>query len=132
MLTIARPAVGRLLGADVRRYTLLFAFSAALLAEGTSLAIGSHSMQLLGTEQVAAQKADRLPAALLIAAQSVLDQRDGRLADSTFGLVTGAADGRSVSSRWRSTISSGTLSRVVIGVTPGDWYSQALYEPTDA
>jgi putative ABC transport system permease protein len=46
-------------------------------------------------------------------------------------LVTGAADGRSVSSRWRSTISSGTLSRLVVGVTPGDWYSHALYEPTD-
>ena len=79
LLTIARPAVGRLLGADVRRYTVLFAFSAALLAEGTSSAIGSHSMQLLGTEQIAAQKADRLPAALLIAAQSVLDQRDGQI-----------------------------------------------------
>ncbi len=131
LLTIARPAVGRLLGADFRRYTLLFAISAALLAEGTSLAIGSHSMQLLGTRQVAAQKADRLPAALLIAAQSVLDQRDGRLSDATFKLVTGAADGRSVSSRWRSTISSGTLSRLVVGVTPGDWYSLALYEPSD-
>jgi putative ABC transport system permease protein len=131
LLTKARPAVGRLLGADFRRYTLLFAFSAALLAESTSLAIGSYSMQLLGTEQVAAQKADRLPAALLIAAQSVLDQRDGQLCDSTFELVTGAADGRSVSSRWRSTISSGSLSRLVVGVAPGDWYSQALYEPTD-
>ncbi len=78
LLTKARPAVGRLLGADIRRYTLLFAFSAALLAESTSLAIGSNSMQLLGTEQIAAQKADRLPAALLIRAQSVLDQREGR------------------------------------------------------
>ena len=77
LLTKVRPAVGRLLGADIRRYTLLFAFSAALLAESTSLAIGSNSMQLLGTEQIAAQKADRLPAALLISAQSVLDQRDG-------------------------------------------------------
>jgi putative ABC transport system permease protein len=132
LLSAARPAVGRLLRADIRRYMLLFALSAALLAEGTSLAIGSHSMQLLGTRQVAAQKADRLPTALLIAAQSVLDQRDGRLSDSTFELVTGAADGRSVSSRWRSTISSGTLSRLVFGVTPGDWYSQALYQPTDA
>jgi putative ABC transport system permease protein len=109
---------------------VLFALSAALLAEGTSLAIGSHSMQLLGTRQVAEQKADRLPAALLIAAQSVLDQRDSQIADATFQLVTGAAEGRSVSSRWRSTISSGTLSRLVIGVTPGDWYSQALYQPT--
>ena len=132
LLTIARPAVGRLLGADFRRYTLLFAFSAALLAESTSMAIGSQSMQLLGTRQIAAQKANRLPAALMIAAQSVLDQRDGQLSDSTFELVTGAAAGRSVSSRWRSTISSRTLSRLVVGVTPGDWYSQALYEPTDA
>jgi putative ABC transport system permease protein len=125
-----RPAVGRLLGADIRRYALMFALSAALLAEGTSLAIGSHSMQLLGTSQVASEKADRLPASLLIAGQSVLDQRDSQLSDATFKLVDAAADGRSVSSRWRSTISSGTLSRLVIGVTPGDWYSQALYQPT--
>jgi putative ABC transport system permease protein len=130
LLTVARPDVGRLLRADVRRYTLLFALSAAVLAAGTSLAIGSQSMQLLGTSQVAAQKADRLPAALLVTAQSVLDQRDGQLAGSTFKLIKGAAEGRSVSSRWRSTISSGTLSRLVIGVTPGDWYSQALYQPT--
>jgi putative ABC transport system permease protein len=130
LVTVARPDVGRLLRADVQRYALLFGMSAAVLAAGTSLAIGSQSMQLLGTEQVAAQKADRLPDALLIAAQSVLDQRDGHLADSTFKLVAGAADGRGVSSRWRSTISSGTLSRLVIGVTPGDWYSEALYQPT--
>jgi putative ABC transport system permease protein len=131
-LTKARPAIGRPLGADFRRYTLLFALSAALLTEGASGAIGSHSMQLLGTEQIAAQKADRLPTALLITPQSVLDQRDGWLSESTFELVTGAAGGRSVSSHWRSTISSGTLSRLVAGVTPGDWYSQALYEPTNA
>jgi putative ABC transport system permease protein len=131
LLTVARPDVGRLLGADIRRYTVLFAISAALLAEGASLAIGSHSMQLLGSKQVAAQKADRLPDALLISAQSVLDQRDGQLSDSTFQLVSNAADGRSVSSRWRSTISSGTLSRLVIGIPPGNWYSRALYAPTD-
>ena len=81
LLTAARPSVGRLLGADFRRYTLLFAFSAALLAEGTSFAIGSYSMQLLGTDQIAQEKADRLPAALLIAAQSVLDQRDSGMSD---------------------------------------------------
>ena len=51
LLTIARPAVGRLLGADVRRYTLLFALSAALLTQGTSGAISSHGMQLLGTSR---------------------------------------------------------------------------------
>jgi putative ABC transport system permease protein len=132
LLTKVRPAVGRLLGADIRRYTLLFALSAALLAESTSLAIGSNSMQLLGTEQVASQKADRLPTALLISAQSVLDQRDSRISDSTFGLLTGAAGGRNMSSRWQSTISSGTLSRQVVGVTPGDWYSQSLYQPTES
>jgi putative ABC transport system permease protein len=132
LLTNVRPAVGRLLGADIRRYTLLFGLSAALLAESTSLAIGSYSMQLLGTEQIAAQKADRLPAALIISAQSVLDQREGRISDATFGLVTNAAGGRSVSSRRQSTISSGTSSRQVIGITPGDWYSQAVYQPTDA
>ena len=132
LLTIARPAAGRLLGADVRRYAVLFALSAALLAQGASSAISSHSMQLLGTTQIAEEKADRLPASLLIAAQSVLDQRDGQIADTTFELVTGAADGRSVTSRWRSTIGSGTLSRLVVGVTPGDWYSTALYQPTDS
>ena len=129
LVTAARPDIGRLLRADVQRYALLFGISAAVLAESSSLAIGSQSMQLLGTKQIAEQKADRLPAALLIAAQSVLDQRDSQIADATFQLVDAAADGRSVSSRWRSTISSGTLSRLVIGVTPGDWYSQALYEP---
>ena len=132
LLTIARPAAGRLLGADVRRYAVLFALSAALLAQGASSAISSHSMQLLGTTQMAEEKADRLPAALLIAAQSVLDQRDSQIADATFELVTGAADGRSVTSRWRSTIGSGTLSRLVVGVTPGDWYSTAVYQPTDS
>ena len=94
LLTIARPDVGRLLSADIRRYTLLFALSAGVLAVGASLAIAAHSMQLLGARQIAAEKADRLPDALLIASQSVLDQRDGQLADATFELVNGAADGR--------------------------------------
>ncbi|GAA4476474.1 hypothetical protein GCM10023094_16460 [Rhodococcus olei] len=129
-ITVARPDIGRLLRADVRRYPLFFAMSAAILAVGTSLAIGSQSMQLLGAGQIAEQKAERMPAALLISAQSVLDQRGSQVADSTLRLVTGAADGRSVSSRWRSTISSGAASRLVMGVTPGDWYSQALYQPT--
>ncbi len=132
LLTAARPDVGRLLRADVQRYAVLFAISAALLAEGTSVAIGSHSMQLLGANQIAEQKADRLPKALLIAGQAVLDQRDGQIADSTFSLVSRAAGGRNISSRWRATISSGTASRLVIGVTPGDWYSRALYQPTVA
>lgn len=130
LLTRARPDVGRLLGADLRRYALLFALSAALLAESTSLAIGSYSMQLLGTQQIAEQKAQRLPDALLIAPQAVLDQRDGRISDPAFAVVTHAADGRPVSSRWRSTIGTGTASRLVVGVTPGDWYSRALYEQT--
>lgn len=130
LMTRARPDIGRLLGADVRRYSVLFALSAALLTDGTSLAIASHAMQLLGAEQVAAQKADRLPDSLLIAGQSILDQRTSQITDSTFALVTGVADGRSVSSRWRSKISSGSMPRLVIGVTPGDWYSEALYQPT--
>lgn len=130
LLTVARPDVGRLLGADVRRYALLFAISAAILATGTSLAIAAQGMQLLGAEQVAAQQAERLPDSLLISAQSILDQRDGQLPDATFELVADAAGGHSVSSRWRSMLSSGTSSRLVIGVTPGDWYSQGLYQPT--
>jgi putative ABC transport system permease protein len=128
VLTIARPDIGRLLRADVRRYAVLFALSAAILVDGTGLAIGSQSMQLLGTAQVAAEKADRLPSALLISAQSVLDQRDSHIAEPTFDLIAKAADGQEVSSRWRSTISSGTLSRLVIGVDD-DWHGQALYQP---
>jgi putative ABC transport system permease protein len=130
LLTVARSDVGRLLNADIRRYTLLFALSAGVLAVGASLAIAAHCIQLLGARQIAAEKPDRLPDALLIASQSILDQRDGQLAAATFELVKGAADGRAVSSRWRSTISSGSSSRLVIGVTPGDWYSRALYQPT--
>ena len=130
LLTVVRPDVGRLLRADIRRYAILFALSAAILVDGTSMAIGSQTMQLLGAGQVAAQKPDRLPTALLIAAQSVLDQRDGSLADSTFALIADSAGGRPVSARRRAVISSGTLSRIVIGVTPGDWFSRALYEPT--
>jgi putative ABC transport system permease protein len=131
MFTTAGPAVGRLLGSDIRRYALLFALSAAILVESTALAIGSYNMQLLGTRQIAEQKADRLPDALLIAGQSVLDQRDSQITDATFKLITDEAGGRSVSTRWRSTISSGTSSRLVVGVAPGDWYSRARYEPTD-
>jgi hypothetical protein len=36
---------------------------------------------------VAAQKADRLPAAVLITAQSVVDQRDSQISDCTAALV---------------------------------------------
>lgn len=132
LLTRARPDIGRLLRADVRRYTLLFAMSAAVLAVGTSMAIGAQSMQLLGTTQIAAEKADRLPDALLIAGQSVFDQRESHIADATFDRISDAAAGQSVSARWRSTIASATSSRLVIGVAPGDWYSQALYEPIGA
>jgi putative ABC transport system permease protein len=129
LLAVARSDVGRLLNADVRRYALLFALSTAVLAVGAMLAIAAHSMQLLGAKQIAAEKPDRLPNALLIASQSILDQRDGQLADTTVELVKGAAGGRPVSTRWRSMISSGSSSRLVIGMTPGDWYSRALYQP---
>ena len=93
LLTTARPAVGRLLGADVRRYSVLFALSAALLAQGASSAISSHGMQLLSTTQIADEQADHLPGSLLIAAQSVLNQRDSQIADTTFELVTRAVTG---------------------------------------
>lgn len=129
-LTRIRPALGRLLGADIRRYAVLFAMSAAVLVNGTGVAIGSHAMQLLGTGTVAAQKPDRMPTALLIAAQQVLDQRDGHISDALFARIVDASGGRDVSARWRSTISSGTSSRLVIGVTPGDRFSRALYQPT--
>lgn len=129
LLTVARSDVGRLLNADVRRYAQLFALSTGVLAVGAMLAVAAHSMQLLGARQIAAEKTDRLPDALLIASQSILDQRDGQLAGPTVELVKAAADGRPMSSRWRSTISSGSSSRLVIGVTPGDWYSRALYQP---
>ena len=79
------------------------------MCSGTSLAIGSRSMQQLGTGQVGAEKANRLPDALPITGQSVLDQRDGQVADSTFKLITRAADGQTVSSRWRSTIGFGDV-----------------------
>ncbi|OBF21703.1 ABC transporter permease [Mycobacterium sp. ACS4331] len=130
LLTLASPAVGRLLRADVRRYAVLFALSAGVLANGMSMAVGAQTMQLLGTEQVADQKADLLPAALFISGQSVLDQRSSSIADPTADSVVRAADGRDVASRWRATISSGAASRLVIGVTPGDWYSRALYQPS--
>ncbi|MEE3849788.1 ABC transporter permease [Gordonia sp. LSe1-13] len=129
-VTSVRPDIGRLLGADLRRYVMLFGLSAALLTEATSLAIGSQSMQLLGAEQVAAQKSDRLPSALMLTAQSVFDQRDGVIADATAAAVTRTAAGHPVASRWRATISSGASTRLVFGVTPGDWYSRAQYEPT--
>lgn len=129
LLTRVRPDIGRLLGAEIRRYVVLFALSVAVLTLGASLAIGSQSMQVLGTSQVAAQKGDLLPTSLLIAAQSVLDQRDSRIDNTVFGLIDAKADGGDVAERWRSVISSGAASRLVIGITPGDWYSQALYRP---
>ncbi len=93
------------------------------------MAVGAQSMQLLGARQVVAQKADRSSTALLISGQAVLDQRDSHLSDATFALVTEVAGGHEMSSRWRSTLSSGQSTRLVVGVTPGDWYSGALYQP---
>lgn len=129
LVTVARADIGRLLSADVRRYTLLFALSVGVLAVGATLAVAAHSMQLLGASQIGAEKAQRLPDSLLVTSQSVLDQRDGQLASATVELLQHAAEGRAMSSRWRSTISSGSSSRLVIGVTGGDWYSRALYQP---
>jgi putative ABC transport system permease protein len=55
-------------------------------------------MQLLGANQVAAEKADRLPTSLLITSQSMLDQRDSQIVDATFQLVDVAAGERGISS----------------------------------
>lgn len=128
-LTAARPDIGRLLGADVRRYGVLFAISAAVLALGASLAIGSQSMQMLGTGQVAGQKAALLPNTLVISPQSVLDQSNGHISDAIFGRIGAVADGRPFAARWQSKISTGPSTRLVVGVTPGDWYSAAEYRP---
>lgn len=130
LLTRGRADIGRLLDADVTRYALLFALSAALLTEATSLTIAAQSMQTLAGRQVAAQKVDRLPDALLISAQAAFDQRDGTMSDPVYAMVRGAAAGHAVATRRRATISSGATPRLVFGVTPGDWYSTALFEPT--
>ena len=58
------------------------------------------------------------------------DPKHDPFADPTFAQISAAAGGRPVSSRWRSMISSGMLSRIVIGVTPGDGFARALYAPT--
>lgn len=129
LLTRARADVGRLLNADVRRYALLFALSVGVLSVGAMLAIAAHTMQLLGASQLAAEKPDRLPNALVIASQSILDQRDGQIADATDQLVEATAQGRPSSTRWRAMVSSGASARLVVGLTPGDWYSRALYQP---
>lgn len=128
-VTTARPDIGRLLGADVRRYNVLFAISAGVLAVGASLAIGSQSMQMLATRQVAAQKAELLPNSLVISPQSILDQSNGHVSQVTFDRIRAVAGGRPVAARWRSAISTGPSTRLVIGVTPGDWYSTAVYRP---
>jgi putative ABC transport system permease protein len=130
-LTAARPDIGRMLGADVRRYNVLFAISAAVLALGANLAIGSQSMQMLATRQVAAQKAELLPNSLVISPQSILDQSNGHISQVTYDRIKAVAGGRPVAARWRSAISTGPSTRLVIGVTPGDWYSTATYRPDD-
>ena len=108
LLTIARPAAGRLLGADVRHYAVLFALSAALLAQGASSAVRPHRRAIADRADMAEEKSNRLPASLLIAASSACSiNRDSQIADATFELVTGAADGRSVTSRWRWTMDLG-------------------------
>jgi len=129
MLRRRRPDIERLLTADIRRYSVMFSLSAAVLALGSGLAIGSHTMQTLGTAAVAAQKAQLVPDSLLLSAQSVLDQSSGHIDDSTVARVQTAAAGAPVSQRWRSTIIDAGATRLVLGVTPGDRLSSALYRP---
>ncbi|MFW0794083.1 ABC transporter permease [Gordonia sp. CPCC 205515] len=125
-----RADIGRLLGADIQRYALLFALSAALLTESAGLVIAAQSMQTLAADQIAEQQADRLPSALLLSAQAAFDQRDSAISDPVMPLVHEAAAGQPVSSRWRSTIGTGAATRLIFGVTPGDWYAAAMFEPT--
>lgn len=76
-------------------------------------------MQILGMAQIAAQKPQLLPETLLVSAQSVLDQSNGHIAQETVDRIGVAVRGRPTAERWRSTISTDSSPRLVIGVTPG-------------
>ncbi|MEV6275145.1 ABC transporter permease [Nocardia sp. NPDC051832] len=130
LLARRRAGVGRLASADLRRYSVLFATTVAVLTVGAGLAIGSASVQLLAADQVAAQKASRLPDALVIAPQAILDQRQGQLADQTYDLIAQAAAGREIASRRQAFLPSKTEPRMVLGISPGGWYANALAAPT--
>jgi len=82
----------------------------ALLAQGASSA-SAHTA--CNCSAHADRGREGRPAARLLVDRRPVGARsaDSQIADATFERVTGAADGRSVTSRWRSTIGSGTLSR---------------------
>ncbi len=126
-----RPDIGRLVRADVQRYAVLFATTVAVLTVGTSLAIGSQSVQLLAADQLGAQKAQRLPDALVIAPQALLDQRQTQIAPDAYEAIREAAGRREIDSRWRALIPSASDPRVVLGVTPGSWYAAQFASPTN-
>ncbi|MEV0251079.1 FtsX-like permease family protein [Nocardia sp. NPDC050712] len=130
LLTRRRAGVGRLATADLRRYSVLFATTVAVLTVGAGLAIGSASVQLLAADQVAAQKASRLPDALVIAPQAILDQRQGQLADQTYEQIVRAAGDREISARRTAFLPSKTEPRMVLGISPGTWHATAVAEPT--
>lgn len=133
VLARRRPRTGRLVAADIRRYATLFATTVAVMTVGTSLAVGSASVQRLAADQVAEQKAQRLSDTLVIAPQAILDQRRGRIAPATFELIERAAGGREIASRWTAMIPSATEPRIVVGVDPGGWYAEATVDTvTDA
>lgn len=125
-----RPDIGRLVRADVERYAVLFATTVAVLTVGTSLAVGSQSVQLLSADQVAAQKAQRFPDALVIAPQALLDQRQTQIAPGVYDAIVAAAGEREVESRWRALIPSPTEPRAVFGVSPASWYATQFAAPT--
>lgn len=128
-LGVVHASVSRLLSADIRRYAVLFALSAAVLALGASLAVGSQTMQVLGTAQVAAEKPTLLPNTTLVSAQSVLDQRMGQIDGHVLDQIRSAAAGRPVSVQRRATVSAGANTHLIMGVQPGDWYPAALFQP---
>ncbi|MFG1793124.1 FtsX-like permease family protein [Nocardia sp. NPDC049149] len=130
LLARRSAGVGRLAYADLRRYAVLFATTVAVLTVGASLAIGSASVQALAAQQVAGQKPDRLPDTVVIAPQSILDQRQGQLSASTYERIERAAAGREIASRRQAFLPSATEPRMVLGVAPGGWYATAIADPT--
>ena len=86
------------------RYVVLFSLSAAIPAVGTSMAVGSQSMGCSARSTWQRRNPTASLGPVLIARQSVLDQRDSGISDTTRALITEAAGGGETSARWRSTI----------------------------
>ena len=128
LLTIARPDSG-VCWVPIRRYTLLFASRPRCSPRAPARPSARTACNCSAPSRSPSRNVDshRLVDLRPVGVRSAGRPGVGRY----IRVVTGAAQGGSTSSRSKSTISSGALSRRVIGVTPGDWYSQALYEPAD-